>query len=62
MGQHPGGAVEGAAEGAADPDLVLAHRLGVEQRVEGGHPKHVGRGQVQPGGDPGDGVEVVASC
>ena len=41
--QQLAGAPEGAGEGAADPHLVLAHRLLVEQRVERDDALHVVR-------------------
>ena len=41
-------AAERAGEGAADPDLVLADRLLVEERVEGDDALHVRRREIEP--------------
>ena len=47
-------AAEGARQRPADPDLVLADRMLVEQRVEGDDAFDVSRREIQPVRDPGD--------
>src|SRR5690606_37623676 len=49
---------ERAGQGAADPDLVLADLLLVEERVEGDDALHVSRREIEPVRDPRDHVVV----